>query len=111
MNANNIKYNRNTMQLILRHTRRYTLYENGTSRTKKYILDMILVQNVCVIGILLKRNNCSSCCFLNHIICLCKSRVMLRFVRQGKNPVCATFYIHRRNRHESFNNKKLIVTY
>ena len=50
----------------------------------KIILDMILVQNVCVIGILLKRNNCSSCCFLNHIICFCKSRVMLRFVRQGK---------------------------
>ena len=32
----------------------------------------------------LKQNNCSSCCFLNHIICFCKSRVMLRFVRQGK---------------------------
>ena len=62
----------------------YRLYKkNGTSR-KKIILDMISVQNVCVFGTILKWNNCSFCCFLNHTICFCKSRVMLRFVRQGK---------------------------
>ena len=45
---------------------------------------MIFVENVCVFGIILKRNNCSFCCFLNHIIYFCKSRVMLSLVRQGK---------------------------
>ena len=44
---------------------------------------MIFVQNV-YIGTISKWSNCSFCCFLNHIICFCKSRVMLRFVRQGK---------------------------
>ena len=33
---------------------------------------------------------------------------MLRVVRHARqNPVCATFFIHRRNRHDSFNNKKV----
>ena len=62
----------------------YRLYKkNGTVRRKK-ILDMIFFQIVCVFGIILKQINCSFCCFLNHIICFCKSRVMLCFVRQGK---------------------------
>ena len=52
---------------------------------------MIFVQNVCVFGTVLKRNNGSFCYFLNHIICLSKSRVMLRFVRQGKIPSVPLF--------------------
>ena len=72
---------------------------------EKIILDMIFVQNVCVFGTISKRNDCSFCCFLNHI-CFCKSRVMLRFVRQGKILFVPTFYIQR-NRSESFNNKKV----
>ena len=51
---------------------------------------MILVEKLCVFDIILKQNNSSFCCFLNHIIYFCKSRV-----------------IHRRNRHESFNNKTI----
>ena len=50
--------------------------------SQKNILDMIFVQNVCVFVTISKRNNCSFCCFLNHIICFWKSRVMLCFVRQ-----------------------------
>ena len=50
-----------------------------------------LFQNVCVFGIILKQINCSFCCFLNHIICFCKSRVMLCFVRQGKIPFVPVF--------------------
>ena len=30
---------------------------------EKNILDMIFVQNICVFGIISKRNNCSFCCF------------------------------------------------
>ena len=50
-------------------------------RTEKQI--WFLFQNVCVFGNMSKGNKCSFCCFLNHIICFCKSRVLLRFVRQG----------------------------
>ena len=57
--------------------------KNGRIWQKTIIQDMIFVQNVCVFGTISKRNDCSFCCFLNHI-CFCKSRVMLRFVRQGK---------------------------
>ena len=60
-------------------------------QSEKNILDMIFVQNLCVFGTISKRNNCSFCCFLNHIICFCKSRVMLRFVRQGKIPFVPLF--------------------
>ena len=71
------------MQLIAKHIRSYTDCTKMVEAAKN-ILDMIPVQNECVIGILLKRNNCSFCCFLNHIICFCKSRAILRFVRQRK---------------------------
>ena len=50
----------------------------------KNILHKIFGENVCVFDTISKRNNCSFCCSLNHIICFCKSRVMLRFVLQGK---------------------------
>ena len=64
-------------------------------------LDMKFVQKVYVFDVISKRNNCSFCCFLNDIGCFYKSRVTLRFVRcMRQNPVCATFCIHRRNRHE-----------
>ena len=62
-----------------------------------------LCQNVCVFGTISTRNDCSFCCMLTHIICLCRSRVNATFCAARQNPVCATFYIHRRNRHESFN--------
>ena len=52
---------------------------------------MIFVANVCVFGIILKQNNCSFYCFLNHIIYFCKSIVMLRLVRQGKIPFVPFF--------------------
>ena len=52
---------------------------------------MIFVENVCVFGIILKRNNWSFCCFLNHIIYFCWSRVMLRLMRQGKIPFVPLF--------------------
>ena len=53
---------------------------------------MIFVQYACVFGTILKRNDCSFCCFLNHIICFCKSRVMLRFCgMQGKIPFVPLF--------------------
>ena len=45
---------------------------------------MIFIQTVCIFGTILKQINCSFCCFLNHIICFCKSRVMLCFVQHGK---------------------------
>ena len=64
--------------------------KNGTVR-KQNCLDMIFVENVCAFGIILKQNNCSFCCFLNHIIYFCKSRVMLRLVRQGKIPFVPLF--------------------
>ena len=52
-------------------------------------LDMIFVENVyCVFGIILKRNNCSFCCFLNHIIYFCKSRVMLFSAARQKSRLC-----------------------
>ena len=57
----------------------------------KNYLDMIFVENVYVFDIILKRNNCSFCCFLNHIIYFCESRVMLRLVRQGKIPFVPLF--------------------
>ena len=47
------------MQFIPKHTRSYTDCIKMV-QAEKIILDMILVQNVCVINILLKRNNCSS---------------------------------------------------
>ena len=55
---------------------------------------MIFVKNVCVFDIISKRNNCSFCCILNHIICCCRSRVMPRFVRRGKIPFVPLFCIH-----------------
>ena len=67
--------------------------ENNFNRIK-------IAQQVCVFDIISKRNNCSFCCFLNHIICFCESRVMSRFGAMRQNPVSATFCIHRRNRHE-----------
>ena len=60
------------------------------SQEKKY-LGMIIVENVFVFGIVLKQNNSSFFCFLNHIIYFCKSRVMLRFVRQDKIPFVPLF--------------------
>ena len=52
--------------------------------------------------ILSKRNKGSFCCYLNHIFSFCKSRVMPCFMRWGKFPFCATFYIYLRNCHEGF---------
>ena len=69
----------------------YRLYLKKWYSKKKKILGMICFQNVCVFGIILKQINCSFCCFLNHIICFCKSRVMLCFVRQGKIPFVPLF--------------------
>ena len=43
------------------------------SQEKNY-LDMILVEKLCVLDIILKRNNSSFCCFWNHIIYFRKSR-------------------------------------
>ena len=60
------------------------------SQEKKY-LGMMLVKNVCVFGIILKQNNSSFFCLLNHIIYFCKSRVMLRLVRQDKIPFVLLF--------------------
>ena len=81
--------------------------KNGTVRRKK-ILDMIFFQNVCVFGIILKQINCSFCCFLNHIICFCKSRVMLCFVRQGKIPFVPLFIFIEEIVMEVLATKKLI---
>ena len=69
----------------------YTVCNKKMVQSEKIIQDMIFVQNLCVFGTISKRNNCSFCCFLNHIICFCKSRVMLRFVWQGKIPFVALF--------------------
>ena len=52
---------------------------------------MIFVENLRVFGIILKQNNSSFFCFLNHIIYFCKSRVMLRLVRQNKIPFVPLF--------------------
>ena len=60
-------------------------------QSDKNILDMIFVNNVCVFGTILKQIDCSFCHFLNHIICFCKSRVMLCFVWQGKTPFVQLF--------------------
>ena len=65
----------------------YSLYKkkHGTVRKTNY-LGMIFVENLCVFGIILKQNDSSFFCFLNHIIYFCKSRVMLRLVRQDNIP-------------------------
>ena len=90
---------------VLDLRRLYRLYQKMVqSETKIFLIYMILVQNICVFGTILKQINCSFSCLLNYIICFCKSRVMFCAARQ--NPVCATFYTHRRNRHGSFNQKK-----
>ena len=53
---------------------------------------MIFVQTVCVFGTILKQINRSFCCFFkNHIVCFCKSRVILGFVRQDKIPFVHLF--------------------
>ena len=75
---------------------------------KKNILDMIFVQNFCVFGIILKQIDCSFCCFLNHIICFCKSRVMLCFVRQGKIAFVPLFIFSEEIVMEVSTTKKLI---
>ena len=41
----------------------YSLYPKKWYSQEKNYLDMIFVENVCVFGIILKRNNCSFCCF------------------------------------------------
>ena len=69
----------------------YTDCINKWYSQEKKNLDMIFFQKFCVSGIILKQINCSFCCFLNHIICFCKSRVMLCFVRQGKIPFMPLF--------------------
>ena len=75
------------MELIISITNRktfiYSVYQKEWYSQKIFFLNMIFVQKVCVFGNILKRNNCAFCCFLNHIICFCKSRVILRLVRQG----------------------------
>ena len=80
--------------------------KNGTVRKK--ILEIIFVQNVCVFGTILKQIDCSFCCFLNHIICFCKSRVMLCFVRQGKIPFVPLFIFIEEIVMEVSTTKKLI---
>ena len=52
---------------------------------------MIFVENVCVFDIILKKNDSFLFCFLNHIMYFCKSRVMLRLVRQDKIPFVPLF--------------------
>ena len=61
--------------------------KSGTIR-KQIILDINIFQMVCVFGTMSKRNNCSFCCYLNHIIWFCKSRV-----RDDEILVCATFVL------------------
>ena len=77
--------------ISLYDTELYSLYIQEMVQSEKNYLDMIFVENVCVFGIILKRNNGSFYCFLNHIIYFCKSRVMLRLVRQGKIPFVPLF--------------------
>ena len=72
-------------------------------------LYMIFVQNVYVFSTILKQIDCSFCCFLNHIICFCKSRVMLCFVRQGKIPFVPHFIFIEEIVVEVSTTKKLIV--
>ena len=60
------------------------------SQEKNY-LDMIFVEKLCVFGMILKRDNSSVWCFLSHILYFCKSRVMVRLVRQGKIPFVPLF--------------------
>ena len=58
-------------------------------QSEKTFLIWSFFQNVCIFGIILKQINCSFCCFLNHIICFCKSRVMLCFVYgKAKSRLC-----------------------
>ena len=81
--------------------------KNGTVR-KKTILDVIFVQNFCVFGTILKQINCSFCSFLNHIICFCRSRVMLCLVWQGKIPFVLLFIFIKEIVMEVLTTKKLI---
>ena len=69
----------------------YSLYKKKWYSKEKNYFDMIFVEKLCVFGIILKRNNSSFCCFLNHIIYFGKSRVVLRLVRQGKIPFVPLF--------------------
>ena len=73
----------------------------------KNYLGMIFVENLIVFGIILKQNNSSFFCFLNHIIYFCKSRVMLRLVRKDKIPFVPLFVFIKTNHHESFNDKTI----
>ena len=52
--------------------------KNGTVRF--FFSNMKFVPTVCVL-FLSKRNKCSFCSYLNHLFCICKSRVMPRFMR------------------------------
>ena len=79
----------NILRLPKTATVLYSLYKKKMVQSGKNYLDMIFVENVYVFGIILKWNNCSFCCFSNHIIYFCKARVMLRLVRQGKIPFVA----------------------
>ena len=55
---------------------------------------MNFVQKVCVFITMSKRNNCSFCCFLNHIICFCKARVMpMQFCAMRQNPVTVPLFV------------------
>ena len=56
---------------------------------------MIFVQNVCAFGTILKLNYCSFCCFLNHTICFCKSRVfnVLCGQKPRQNPGLCHFFL------------------
>ena len=85
----------------------YSLYQKKWYSQEKNYLGMIFVENVCVFGIILKLNNSSFFCFLNHIIYFCKSRVMLLLVRQDKIPFVPLFVFIEINRHECFNNKTI----
>ena len=68
----------------------YSLYQKMV-QAENIFLDMNCVKKLYVFGTMSKQNNCSLCCFLNHISCFCKSRVMLRFVRRGKIPFVPRF--------------------
>ena len=65
---------------------------NGTVRKYFFIIWNLFQQYVYLItDIISKRNKCSFCCYLNHIFCFCKSRVMPRFMRWGKIPFVPLF--------------------